>query len=363
MNALRLPSLLLAAALALGPLCAAHADGSTSSVAFSDPTKPGTLRVRIFHGDLKIAGADVKEVTVKSDSSSALSPTPRKDGMRVLSTTSGYQLTEKDNVAYLDYSRDDGWAGGSSDFDITVPKNTNLIISNTTSGEFTCANIAGDIDVRRMGGDVKLEDISGGALVETMNGDVSVRVRALAPGRPLSFTSMHGEIRLRLPGDAKANIRFRTHKGVILTNFDDKSLVTKTEVARPMHVHLDMKVGDGPSPAAPAAPAEPAAPAPVAAPASPAGPSVTVSDDSDDWRNDVRDSVREAARDAAEAARDAAEAVREGLAEAHIEMHGGMMPPLPPMTGGKVVSGMLNGGGVSIEAATLNGDITLKKIE
>ena len=366
MNALRLPSLLLAAALALGPLCAAHAEGSTSTVAFSDPSKPGTLKVRIFHGDLKIEGADVKDVTVRSDSSSALNPTPRKDGMRVLSTSSGYQLTEKDNVAFLDYSRDDGWSGGSSDFEITVPKNTNLIISNTTSGECTCSNLAGDIDVRRMGGDVKLEEISGGALVETMNGDVTVRVKALAPGRPLSFTSMHGEIRLRVPGDAKANIRFRTHKGVILTNFDDKSLVTKTEIAHPMHLHMDMKIGDGNAPAAPAAPAAPVAPdAPAAAPAPAAlaGPTVTVSDDSDDWRSDVRDSVREAARDAAEAARDAAEAVREGLAEAHIDMHGGMMPPLPPMTGGKVVSGVLNGGGVSIEAATLNGDITLKKVE
>jgi hypothetical protein len=31
------------------------------------------------------------------------------------------------------------------------------------------------------------------------------------------------------------------------------------------------------------------------------------------------------------------------------------------MTGGKTVSGTLNGGGVQIQAATLNGDIILKK--
>jgi hypothetical protein len=33
------------------------------------------------------------------------------------------------------------------------------------------------------------------------------------------------------------------------------------------------------------------------------------------------------------------------------------------MTGGKIVSGTLNGGGVEIQAATLNGDIVLKKAE
>jgi hypothetical protein len=39
------------------------------------------------------------------------------------------------------------------------------------------------------------------------------------------------------------------------------------------------------------------------------------------------------------------------------------MSTLPPMTGGKVVSGTLNGGGVQIQAATLNGDILLKKTD
>ena len=62
------------------------------------------------------------------------------------------------------------------------------------------------------------------------------------------------------------------------------------------------------------------------------------------------------------AAREAADAVREGLAEAHVEISGGV-PPLPPMTGGKVVTGTLNGGGTQIQAATLSGDIVLKKAD
>ena len=80
-----------------------------------------------------------------------------------------------------------------------------------------------------MSGDVSLKDISGGALVETMNGEISVSVKSLADSKPLSFTSMRGEISIHLPQESKANIRFRTHRGVILTNFDDKALVTKTE--------------------------------------------------------------------------------------------------------------------------------------
>jgi hypothetical protein len=192
-----------------------------------------------------------------------------------------------------------------------------------------------------MSGDVRLTDISGGALVETMGGDIDVSVKALAAGKPLSFTSMRGEISIRVPAETKANVRFRTHRGVILTNFDEKALVTRTEYVRP---------GRAPKQAAGA----PAAPAPPTAAAPPG-------DEGMDWHVEVSETARDAAREAAEAMREAAEAVREGLAEAHVELTG-EFHPLPPMTGGKVVTGVLNGGGDEIQASTLNGDIQLKKI-
>jgi hypothetical protein len=348
---------LIAAALALVIARPARADESSSQIAFSDPSRPGTLRVRVWHGEVTVHGADVKEITVRSDSQDA-SPTPRKDGMRVLSASAGFVLSEKGNVATLDYGAD-GWTGGSADFDITVPRSTSITVANSAHGNFECNDISGDIDVRTMSGDVSLSDISGGALVETMNGEINVHVKSLTDARPLSFTSMHGEISIHLPQDSKANIRFRTHRGVILTNFDDKSLVTKTEVSnRAVRVKKVKESDDDMTPVAPGAPAP-------AAPAKPATPSRRASSDSDsdsDWHAEVRDSIRDAAEAAADAAREAADAVHEGLMQAHAEL-GGAIPSLPPMTGGKVVSGALNGGGVEIQAATLNGDILLKKSE
>jgi DUF4097 and DUF4098 domain-containing protein YvlB len=362
---------MLAAAFALVPLRSAFAEETTTDIAFSDPSKPGTLKIRVWHGDVSIHGADVKAISVKSESAPA-SPTPRKDGMRVLSSSSGFMLSEKNNVATLEYGSD-GWTGGSADFDITVPRSTSIVVGNSAHGDFECSEVSGDVDVRTMSGDVKLDEISGGALVETMNGEIDVRVKELATSRPLSFTSMHGQITIRLPEASKADLRFRTHRGVILTNFDDKSLVTKTVVShekvRPMSakekrkekekgadlnlsVNVDLDKGSGSvllnAPAAPAVPATPA----------------ESSDDSDgDWHAEVRDSIRMAADEAAMAAREAAEAVHEGMAEFHAQFNGGNFALLPPMTGGKVVSGTLNGGGVSIQAATLNGDIILKKTD
>ena len=97
-----------------------------------------------------------------------------------------------------------------------------------------------------------------------------------------------------------------------------------------------------------------------AAPAEPAVESEKSGDSDSDWHADVRDSIRDAARDAAEAAHDAAEAIKESMDEFHIEISHGNYT-LPPMTGGKVVAGTLNGGGVELQAASMSGDIILKK--
>lgn len=336
-------TLFLAAALASAVL--ARAD-TASTISFSDPTKPGTLRVRVWHGDVAIHGADVKDVTVKASADIA-EPTPRKDGMRVLSASSSFSLSEKGNVVTLDYSPE-GWSENSADFEITVPRSTSIVVSNSVNGDITCGGVTGDIDVRTTHGDVRLADVGAGALVETARGDIDVTVKALEPSKPLSFTSMSGEIVIHAPADLKASVRFRTHRGTILTNFDDKVLVTKIEFAKRAHKAADKAPAD-------MNPAQGGAPSPRA-------------ESDDDWREQLRDSIREATEQAAEAAREAAEAAREGIAEARIAMAKSPdapapMPPLPPMTGGKTVSGTLNGGGGEIQATTLNGDITLKKIE
>jgi hypothetical protein len=217
-------------------------------------------------------------------------------------------------------------------------------------GDVTLKNLAGDAEIRCLNGEVKLEQISGAALVETMNGEIHATFTKVAEGKPLSFTSMNGEVEVRVPADTKANVRLRTQNGAVYTDFDEKALVTKTEAA---HGRFSSHIR-------------------VMTPHS-TGKSKGDADTESDWHSDVRDAIRdaaragvEAAREAAEAAREAAQAAREGIAEAH----GAGMPPIPPMppvmpsfSGGKVVSGPLNGGGPEIQVATMNGSITLRKTQ
>jgi hypothetical protein len=325
--------LVLAAAAALLLTPAVRADDATTHLAFSDPAKPGTLKIRVWHGNVSVHGADVAEVSVRTSSQAAASA-PRADGLRVLTSAAGYTLVEKDNLMSLDYGLD-GWAGQAASFDLTVPRATTVVVVSSLGGNLTCADLMGDVEIHSLNGRVDLENLTAGAIVETMNGQIHASVKDLRAGKPLSFTSMNGKIVILVPPAAKAAVRFRTHNGAILTDFDAKDLVTT------------MTISQRPSrkPRAAAAPQDAAA-------------------DESDWKGELEASLHEAADQVRVAAREAAYALREGLAATSDRSPdlSHPLPPLPPMTGGRIVSGTLNGGGTEIQATTMNGDITFRKL-
>ena len=361
------PSFLVATVLTMFLLSASRGAEDATAIKFSDPTKPGTIKVSLARGNLRVKGAEVAEVTVKSDAKPVTSKAVRKDGLRVLTAASSFALSEKDNIVTLD-AASDGPHGGGNDFTLTTPRNTTIVVTNAWGGDIHCSNLGGDIEVRSMNGSIRLEDVSGGVVVETMNGEISASIRELHDSKPLSFQSTNGEVVIRLPADAKANVRLRTQNGSVLTDFDDAALVTKTESAPRTSSRRTTRTAKA-APAAPAAPVGPEAPRPAAAPKAskpPVAPKAGLDDsDKEEIRVAVRESVRagaEVAREAMVIAREAIQAAHDGMAEAGISIR---LPNLsiPTITGGKLVTGTLNGGGPEISVATMNGDVTLRQLE
>lgn len=323
----------LCAVVAIVTVAGARADdANTTTIKFSDPAKPGTLKLSIGRGDVRIEGTDTAEVAVRSEAQPKQKP--RKDGLRVLTEAASFSLTEKDNTVVLD-ALSEGWNGAPSDFKISVPRGTNIVIAASYGGDVVCTGITGDYEVKSLQGDVRLEGVVGAALVETNNGEITANIQEVHEGKTLSFTSMNGAVLLRVPSTAKANVRLRTLNGTILTDFDEKILVTKVENAG-----ATKKRGTRGSALAPEA------------------------------REAFRQAARagaEAARHAAEAIREAAEAAAEGASDGDSRMAIPPIPPVPPViptvTGGKLVTGTLNGGGVEIDVKTMNGEITLRQAE
>lgn len=329
------PVLLFAATAGLLPV-AISAEEATSTITFSDPAKPGTLKVQVGRGDLHISAAETAEVVVKSDIK-AVAKAARKDGLRVLTATSSFSLTEKDNVVTLD-ALSEGSAASSADFRITVPRATSVIIQNSWGGDITCTGLSGDIEINSMNGEIHLEDVAGGVVVSTMNGEIHASVRELQEKKPLSFTSMNGEVLVRVPATSRANIRLRTQNGSVLTDFDEATLVAKTETVSRSRMRT------------------------------PPRPPRT----SSQTESEVGEAVREAMQEAAQAMREGAAVAREALRAAADEFRSQTdsdmpRPPRPPAvptpSGGKLVTGALNGGGPEISIATMNGDVVLRQLK
>lgn len=332
---LRFHLLLLAATAVLLPF--AQGEEATSTIKFSDPEKPGTLKVQIGRGDIRISAGDTPEIIVKSDVKS-VTKAERRDGLRVLTATSSFSLTEKENVITLD-ALSEGSAASSANFRITVPSATSVIIQNSWGGDITCTGLGGDIEINSMNGQIQLEDVAGGVVVSTMNGEIRASVRELQEKKPLSFTSMNGEVIVRVPATSRANIRLRTQNGSVLTDFDETTLVAKTETVSRSRMRTP--------------------------PRPPRSPSQN--------EGEVGEAVREAMQEAAKAVREGAAVAREALRAAADEFRAQTdndMPPrlprppaIPTPTGGKLVTGALNGGGPEISIATMNGDVVLRQLK
>lgn len=383
-----LPALLAAACLAAGAVgLAAAADDTSTSIKFSDPGKPGTVKLRLGRGELTVQGADTAEVTVKSDVK-INSNKPRSDGLRVISSASGFAYSEKENVVTIDSAMHD-FGKSSGNLRVTVPRNTNVVVeSNWGGGNVKCTSLSGDIEINSMHGEIRLDDVSGGVVVGTMNGEIRANLREVREGKPVSFTTMNGEVHIRVAENAKANVRLRTQNGVVLTDFDETALVTKTETS----------------------------------PGLPRGRmSISSAKGGKVLSAEIEEAIKEATRVGVTAAQEALMAVKEGLEASKIETEEARKkfeeankeiekarreserarrdaernanrnddrnakpaPPAPVATpapaampkppvmpriattisGGKLVTGTLNGGGPEISVSTMNGDVVLRKLE
>lgn len=138
-------------------------------------------------------------------------------GMKQLTgTTSGLEIEEQDNVVEI---RTESWKA-ATDLVIQVPVATSLEIRSSMDGAVVVEGVSGEIDINNINGPVTLKNVSGNTLVHTMNGNIDVVLARVAADKPLSFSSMSGDIDVTLPADVKANLKMKSDQGEIYTDFD-----------------------------------------------------------------------------------------------------------------------------------------------
>lgn len=322
----------------------------SKSIRFSDGTKAGTMKISLGRGTLSIQGTDMHEVSVKTQAG-AISSQVRADNLRVVSTATDFRLSEKDNVITLETSAYDS-GQGSGDFEVTVPRNTNLIVQNTWGGQISCAGVSGDIDINCMDGEIRLDEISGGVVISTMSGRIRAGIREIHEDRPLSFTALNGPVELRLPDNAKASFRLRTHNGSVLTDFPPNVFVTKSEVSGPASAKGTYEF-KGPSGKRISASSSSSAQS-----SSQSSSEATAENDGIDRIKPGSSRARRTSDPVAQSRTKRDESENKQSSELTVRMGAAI-----EITGGKLVTTELNGGGPVISVSTMKGDIIVRKLE
>ncbi len=222
------------------------------TVPFSNPSKPGKLDVSVQNGGITIKGYNGKEVIVEArvrerkvgervidevaiaravarldDRTKRAVERLREEGQEKKSQLeglrripvpggTGLEVEEEDNVMEVRTSS----FRQAVDVVIQAPFNTNLELSSMNNGIITVENITGEVEVSNMNGPIKLTGISGTVVADSMNGWVNVALKSVTPDKPMSFSTMNGDIDVTLPANTKAKVKMKSDWGEVFSDFD-----------------------------------------------------------------------------------------------------------------------------------------------
>ena len=209
----------------------ADAEPDAITVPLRDSSRAPTIHVNTMNGGITVRGEDRKDIMVESRARSQREDREgredredreqRSDGMRRLDlgTLNGLDVSEDNNVVTIKTSV---FGDHGGDLVIEVPRHASLQLKSMTGGEIAVQNVDGEIEVDNMNGAIHLNNVSGSVIAHSLNGEVSADVKRVDPSKPMSFSTMNGNIDVTLPPDVKARVSMKTDNGEILSDFDVK---------------------------------------------------------------------------------------------------------------------------------------------
>jgi DUF4097 and DUF4098 domain-containing protein YvlB len=77
-----------------------------------------------------------------------------------------------------------------------------------------------------------MSNVAGSVVADTHNGAIRVVLTRIATDKPMAFTSWNGTVDVTLPASAKANLKLRSDKGEIYSQFEMQRRPDATPQAR-----------------------------------------------------------------------------------------------------------------------------------
>lgn len=204
--------------------CAASAEDSSSriTVPFSDPSQPRRVVASMMQGCFTVEGYDGKDVIIEPRGAGGerpVRPVPRNaEGMkRIEPAGMGISVEEENNTVKIHSS-----LGRGRDLLVRVPFATSLKVECMNGGDIKVDRVSGDLELQNLNGAVTANSVSGSVIAHSLNGRVLVTLDKVTAEKPMSFSSLNGDVDVTLPGDARGTVRMKTDHGEIFSDFDIK---------------------------------------------------------------------------------------------------------------------------------------------
>lgn len=189
------------------------------TVPFSNTTAPRKLEITLTRGNITVRAYEGQDVVVDADGSAGRALRSKQKepppGMHRIDSNTAPRVSVQNNVVRIDMGM---WPSGGN-LDIQVPAQTSVNVT-TMSGRVQIENIAGEIEANSMNGPVEVTNASGPVVANSMNGKIQVSLNTVMPDKAMSFSTMRGDIDVTLPASIKANVKMRTNRGSMFTDFD-----------------------------------------------------------------------------------------------------------------------------------------------
>lgn len=211
----------------------AQSPGEKITVPIDDPGRPVRLRVSLMMGGVTVRGTDAKTVTVQALTGNSgenehereharrgRRSDDKAEGMKRLDLPGnmGLDIVEQDNQVTVK----SGPMGRPMNLLITVPRRSSLQLKCMNDGDIEVEGVEGEIETNNLNGGIKLKNVSGSVVAHSLNGEVSASLDRIDSGKPMSFSTMNGDIDVTLPQSLSANVLLKTDHGDIYSDFEVK---------------------------------------------------------------------------------------------------------------------------------------------
>lgn len=228
-------ALTLCTLLLLGGVARAQSTPTQLTVPFSDPSRPGTVKVNVLSGSISVTAGSGRDVVVTTtrggrdrdpqrerdrvpgrERSGASGDDPSAAGLRRLTPPAGVTADEENNVVTISSPV----MGGAVHLAIQVPPATSVVLRAVNGGNVSVEGVSGSLEVNNVNGSIRLADVAGPVIAHATNGGVTATLRQVAAGKPMAFTSFNGNVDVTLPASTKASLKLRSDRGDVYTDFD-----------------------------------------------------------------------------------------------------------------------------------------------